>query len=407
MLKGRATPEGTAAFADASPADARNYANVRGLTLSNVGIGTYLGEADSRTDLAVEAAVRASAAEGVNVIDTAINYRAQRAERSVGRAVAAMAAAAGGGGGDGGGDGGGGAPPVPREALFISTKNGYVTHDAEKPGGFWEQVKEQYTDTGIVKEGDISSGYHCMTVRFLEDQLEKSRANLGLECIDLLYLHNAVEGQMRDMGRGAFADALAAAFEMYERQRRAGRIAFYGMATWECFRAEPGSAQHMSLEDVAGMAAEASGGEPSGHGLAFIQMPFNAHYDEALLRRNQQAGGGGGGGGGAPVSALDAAGRLGIGVFASAPLMQGRLLAPGVMPEFLGIASPAARALQLARSAPGVTAALVGQKSAEHTAENMSVMGMPPVPPGEFGSLVERLVSSSPRAARAGQQQGP
>ena len=61
MLKGRATPEGTAAFADASPADARNYANVRGLTLSNVGIGTYLGEADSRTDLAVEAAVRASA----------------------------------------------------------------------------------------------------------------------------------------------------------------------------------------------------------------------------------------------------------------------------------------------------------------------------------------------------------
>lgn len=405
MLRGRATTEGTAAFADASPADARNYANVRGLTLSNVGIGTYLGEADSRTDLAVEAAVRASAAEGVNVIDTAINYRAQRAERSVGRAVAAMAMAAAGGGGGGGDGGGGGAPPVPREALFISTKNGYVTHDAEKPGGFWEQVKEQYTDTGIVREGDISSGYHCMTVRFLEDQLEKSRANLGLECIDLLYLHNAVEGQMRDMGRGAFADALAAAFEMYERQRRAGRIAFYGMATWECFRAEPGSAQHMSLEDVAGMAAEASGGEPGGHGLAFIQMPFNAHYDEALLRRNQQAGGGGGGG--ASVSALEAAGRLGIGVFASAPLMQGRLLAPGVMPEFLGIASPAARALQLARSAPGVTAALVGQKSAEHTAENMSVMGMPPVPPGEFGSLVERLVSSSPRAARAGRQQEP
>ena len=391
MIAGRATPEGTAAFADASPADARNYSNARGLTVSNVGIGTYLGEADAQTDLAVEAAVKASVGAGVNVIDTAINYRAQRAERSVGRAVEALAK-------EGGEGGSGGGPAAPREALFVSTKNGYVTHDAEAPGGFWEQVKEQYTGTGIMGEGDMSSGYHCMTVRFLEDQLERSRRNLGLECIDLLYLHNAAEGQLRDRGRGAFMDALASAFEMYERQRRAGRIAFYGMATWECFRAEPGSPQHLSLADVAGIAAEASGEGAAGHGLAFVQMPLNMHYGEALLRRSQPQAG-------AAVSALEAARGLGIGVFASAPLMQGRLLAPGVMPEFLGIASPAARALQLVRSAPGVTAALVGQKSAGHAAENLSVMGMPPIPPAEFGPLVASLVSSPPRAGGQRQQQ--
>ena len=373
MLPGRATPDATAAFADASPADARNYANARGLTLSNVGIGTYLGEADDQTDRAVEAAVRVAAAAGVNVVDTAINYRAQRAERSVGRALAAMAAADGG---------------PPREAVFVSTKNGYVTHDAEAPGGFWEQVKEHYTDRGIVKEGDISSGYHCMTVRFLEDQLDRSLANTGLECIDLLYLHNAVEGQFRDVERAAFMDALASVFEMYERKRRQGRIAFYGMATWECFRAEPGAAQHLSMADAAAAASDAAGGDE--HGLAFVQMPFNLHYDEALLRRTQDVGG-------ERMCALDAARRLGIGVFASAPLMQGRLLAPGVLPEFLGIASPAARALQFVRSAPGVSAALVGQKSAAHAAENMRVMGMPPVGADEFGRLVGELVSSPPR----------
>lgn len=380
MLAGHATPEATAAFADASPADARNYAGFRGLTLSNIGIGTYLGEADGQTDRAVEAAVRASVAAGVNVIDTAINYRAQRAERAVGRAVAAAAS------------GSGGSEPVPRAALFISTKNGYVSHDAEAPGGFWEQVREQYTDAAVIKEGDISSGYHCMTVRFLEDQLERSLRNTGLECIDLLYLHNAVEGQYRDMERGAFLDALASAFEMYERKRRQGRIAFYGMATWECFRAEPGTAQHLSLEDAAGMAAEAAGGgDGHGHGLAFVQLPFNMHYDEALLRKTQAVGG-------EAMCALDAARRLGIGVFTSAPLMQGRLVhAGGAVPEFLGIRSPAVRALQFVRSAPGVAAALVGQKSAEHTAENMSVMGMPPIPPGEFADLVGSLVSSPPR----------
>lgn len=375
MLAGRATPEATAAFADASLADARNYSNVRGLTLSNVGIGTYLGEADGQTDRAVEAAVAATAMAGVNVVDTAINYRAQRAERSVGRALAAMAAAEG-------------APP--REAMFVSTKNGYVTHDAEAPGGFWEQVKEHYTDRGTVNEGDVSSGYHCMTVRFLEDQLERSLANTGLECIDLLYLHNAVEGQHRDMERGAFMDALASVFEMYERKRRQGRIAFYGMATWECFRAEPGAAQHLSMADAAAVAADAAGGGDEGHGLAFVQLPFNLHYDEALLRRGQDVGG-------ERMCALDAARRLGIGVFASAPLMQGRLLAPGVLPEFLGIESPAARALQFVRSAPGVTAALVGHKSAGHGVENLQVMGMPPLGAEEFGRLVDSLVSSPAR----------
>ena len=386
MLPGRATAEATAAFADASPADARNYSNARGLTLSNVGIGTYLGEADGRTDLAVEASVKASAAAGVNVIDTAINYRAQRAERSVGRALAAMAE--------------GGGPP--REAMFVSTKNGYVTHDAEMAGGFWEQVKGQYTDAGIVGEGDISSGYHCMTARFLEDQLERSLANTGLECIDLLYLHNAVEGQHRDMGRDALADALASAFGLYERKRRQGRIAFYGMATWECFRAEPGTAQHLSMADVAGMAAEAAGAgaeEAGGHGLAFVQMPFNMHYDEALLRRSQEVGG-------EKVCALEAARRLGIGVFASAPLMQGRLLAPGVMPEFLGIDRPAVRALQFVRSAPGVAAALVGQKTEGHAAENLRVMEMPPLGAGEFERLVGELVSSPPPAQPAAGARG-
>lgn len=389
MLAGRATPEATAAFADASPADARNYASARGLTLSNVGIGTYLGEADGPTDLAVEAAVRASVAAGVNVVDTAINYRAQRAERSVGRALAAMAAEEGGG--------------APREAVFVSTKNGYVTHDAELPGGFWDQVRDHYTGAGTVGEGDISSGYHCMTPRFLEDQLDRSLANTGLECIDLLYLHNAVEGQHRDMERGAFMDALASAFEMYERKRRQGRISFYGMATWECFRAEPGAAQHLSMAEADAMAAEAAGGRDGGrdgrHGLAFVQMPFNMHYDEALLRRSQDVGG-------ERVCALEAARRLGIGVFASAPLMQGRLLAPGVLPEFLGIGSPAVRSIQFVRSAPGVAAALVGQKSAAHAAENLRVMEMPPLGAGEFERLVGELVSSPPPNRGASGRQG-
>ena len=51
------------------------------------------------------------------MVDTAINYRLQRAERSVGRALARLA-------GDEGIEGG-------REALFVCTKNGYLSSDGE------------------------------------------------------------------------------------------------------------------------------------------------------------------------------------------------------------------------------------------------------------------------------------
>ena len=38
-----------------------------------------------------------------------------------------------------------------------------------------------------------------MTPTYLSDQLERSLKNLGVESVDLMYLHNAVEGQIKDV----------------------------------------------------------------------------------------------------------------------------------------------------------------------------------------------------------------
>ncbi len=54
-----------------------------------------------------------------------------------------------------------------------------------------------------------------MTIPYLEDQLGRSLKNLGLECIDLLYLHNAVEGQIKDISRDQFLKNLELVFEFY------------------------------------------------------------------------------------------------------------------------------------------------------------------------------------------------
>ena len=366
MISGFATPEGTKKFAQNSGVNQDNFKEFENLTLSNVGIGTYLGDADAKTDELVSAAVKQSILSGVNVVDTAINYRAQKAERSVGKAISELIQE----------------NKITRDQIFVSTKNGYVTNDADVQLGFWEYVKQEYTDKGVVKEGDITSGYHCMTPTYLSDQLDRSLKNLDLECVDLMYLHNAIEGQIKDVSKEQFVKNLQSVFELYEQKRDEGKIKFYGMATWECFRVPNDNTQYLSLEDMVNMAKKVGG---ENHGFKFIQLPFNLYYDQALLGKTQTLQN-------KPVSVLESATRLDIGVFTSVPLMQGRLLQPGVMPEFSDL-KPSMRALQFIRSSPGVIAPLVGQKSTEHVSENLEVMKIPPYSDDEFLNLVKKLTS--------------
>ena len=366
MISGFATSEGTEKFANASNANPLNFKKIHNLTLSNVGIGTYLGNSDEKTDEVVKNAVKQSVLSGVNVIDTAINYRAQKAERSVGRAITELIQE----------------EKITRDQIFLCTKNGYLTNDADVKQDFWEYVKNEYSQKGIISEGDVSSGHHCMTPSYLSDQLERSLRNLSVKCIDLLYLHNAVEGQINDISKDQFLKNLKLVFELYEQKRTEGKIKFYGMATWECFRVSGESPQYLSLEETVNMAKEVGGQD---HGFRFIQLPFNMHYDQALLKKTQLFDG-------VSISILEAASKLGIGVFTSVPFMQGRLLAPGVMPEFNDM-KPAHRALQFIRSSPGVLAPLVGQKSQEHVSENLEIMKIPPLTDDEFISLVKKLTA--------------
>ena len=59
----------------------------RKLTVSALGIGSYLGECTDEEDARYRASIRAALAAGVNVLDTASNYRCQRSERAMGQAI--------------------------------------------------------------------------------------------------------------------------------------------------------------------------------------------------------------------------------------------------------------------------------------------------------------------------------
>ncbi|MDE1829582.1 MAG: aldo/keto reductase [Thaumarchaeota archaeon] len=368
MLQGYATPEGTAQFAKNHPGVAKNhFKQFGGLMLSSIGIGTYLGNPDDATDVLVKDAVVKSVTLGTNVIDTAINYRSQKAERSVGKAIAQLIEK----------------EKSERNQLFVSTKNGYITNDGDINEDFWQNIQTTLVKPGIIKSGDISSGYHCMTIPYLQNQLEKSLANLGLECIDLMYLHNAAEGQLQDITKEDFMKRLGEVFDFYEKQRTAGKIRYYGMATWECFRVPPENPQYLSIFDVAKLATTVGGPQ---NGFKFIQLPYNMYYDQALTGKNHVQDG-------TVFTILEAAAKLGIGVFTSVPLMQAKLLGPDVLPEFGQMTRASHRAIQFVRSTPGVIAPLVGQKSPSHVDENLEIAKTPVMNESEFSDLVRKLSS--------------
>ncbi len=364
MISGFATQDGTAGFAKRQSKVSKNhFKQFTGLTLSSVGIGTYLGNPDDSTDGLVSAAIKTSVKSGINVIDTAINYRAQKAERSVGKAIAELVQS---------GD-------AKREEIFISTKNGYVTNDGDINEEFWVNIQNTLVKPGVIKSGDISSGYHCMTIPYLQDQLNRSMRNLGLDCIDLMYIHNAAEGQLQDMPKEEFTKKLKDVFEFYENQRKTGTIKYYGMATWECFRVPDNHAQYLSIFDIANIAKQVGGQD---NGFRFIQLPYNMYLDQALTLKSQNSN---------QNTILESCIQLGIGVFASVPLMQAKLLAPNVLPEFGNLSKPSHRAMQFVRSTPGIISPLVGQKSQEHVLENLEFLETPVLNETEFSDLIKKL----------------
>src|SRR5690606_41551689 len=83
-LRGCATPEATAAYAarfegEAVPGHFR--LTVDGLTVSSIGLGTYLCEPSDEVDERYQQAIERPLALGCNHFDTAENHRPQRSAR--------------------------------------------------------------------------------------------------------------------------------------------------------------------------------------------------------------------------------------------------------------------------------------------------------------------------------------
>jgi aryl-alcohol dehydrogenase-like predicted oxidoreductase len=357
-----ATAEGTTRYRDCFADRPGHFRHAQGLWLSSIGLGTYLGEATDAVDKAYAQAIGRAVRLGCNVIDTASNYRHQRSERTVGKALKRLLKE----------------DVIQRDEIVIASKGGYLPFSGDLPPDRDRYLRETFIDTGLAAPEDIVNG-QCLAPRFLHAMIKQSLRNLGVGCIDIYYLHNP-ESQLRTVGRAKFRERLLAAFDALEEAADEGLIRYFGLATWNGFRVAPTEPDYLSLSDINALARMARGIK---HRCRFMQLPVNLALPEAITLHNQVVSH-------EKMPVLEAATRFGLSVIGSAALLQARLLDPTADPlraKFNGTTTAAQQCLQFARSTPGVTTALAGMSRVAHVEENLAAACIPPLTSEEYQAL--------------------
>lgn len=354
---GKATTEGTRRYVERFkgkiPED--HFREVQGLFISSIGLGTYLGNMDQQSDRNYEDAIFKALGSGCNLIDTAINYRFMRSEKNIGNALRKAIDE----------------KVVSRDEIVIATK-----------GGFLAAHPKDYIANGICNAEDIVANCHCMTPHYLQNQLSQSLENLGLDTVDIYFIHNP-ETQLSEISRQEFLKRMLAAFQILEKEVQAGKIQFYGTATWDGYRKEEGKRGYISLEELIGLARVAGQGDD--HNFQALQFPYNLAMPEAFLLHNQNFGS-------QRVSVTQAAHNQKMIVLCSASILQGQLaqtLPESIQKFFAQLQTDAQKAIQFVRSTPGVTTALVGMGRPEHVEENLQTAKVAPLTWEKFQDLFE------------------
>ena len=367
LIQGYATSEGTARFqqrhAECLP---RHFRPSQGLWIGSIGLGTYLGDPTEEVDQQYTETAVLAVRGGVNVFDTAVNYRHMHSERAIGRAVAELISSG----------------KVQRDEILLATKGGFLSYDGKEPDDPSAYFQEKLVKSGLAQPEEIVAGCHTLAPRYLDNQIDVSRGNLGVATIDLYYLHNP-ETQLGEVPRDEFLRRLRQALAVLEQAVADGRIRMYGVATWNGFRVKADSQEAISLEEILGVAQEVGGQK---HHFRAIQLPFNVVMPEALSANTQTSNG-------RPVPLLHVAREHGLMVFSSASLLQSHLakgLPAGFQQWIPGLATDAQRAIQFVRSTPGITCALVGMSSRKHLEENIGTASRPPLSLAEYRKMFQK-----------------
>ena len=233
MINGYARKEDTSAYLNKHKVKRRDLSS---FSVSPLAIGTHLGNMDDTDSQLYQASIEHGLINGINFIDTAINYRGMRSERDIGSVISRLIDRR----------------TIKREEIVISTKAGIIPGDIDA-----ELVPKDYLENMLLKPKIIHQSdlnivdhhRHVLAPSYYQFAIEQSKKHLGLNTIDIHYIHNP-EISMQVLGADEFYRQLRQLFFFYEEQVNKKNIRYYGFATLDGFCSDPDDNRYISLERV-------------------------------------------------------------------------------------------------------------------------------------------------------------
>ncbi len=333
MIKGYATREKTLNYLNNHES---KYRETTWFYCSPIAIGTHLGDMTNEDSELYEKTIKYCLRNGVNFIDTALNYRGMKSEKDIGKVLESLITN----------------KELDRSEFVISTKAGLIPGDIDAGLVPSDYLKYVLLKKEIIQEKEIQTvahQKHVLTPSYFQFALNQSRTHLGLETIDIYYLH-VPEISMKVLGEEAFYKMLEELFYFFEQQVKKQTIRFYGLATWLGLITDSDEKGYISLEKTEKIARKVGG---LSHHFRFIQVPLNSSLPGANNRETQSVSG-------IALTVLEAARNLDIHVTTSAPFNLGKDV------------ENTDEILRFLMNTKDILSTMVGMKRVNHAKENIA-----------------------------------
>ncbi len=342
------------------------YIKHNDLVFSKLGLGTFSKEPYKEENYVFHyiEGVKEAIRRGINLIDTASNYRYGQSEKEIGIALKELFDE----------------EAIRREELIICSKGGFIQLDYPFPENPYLWIDEKIIKAKLATKDDIELDQHCLTADFIEWSCKKSLKNLGIDSIDIYFLHNP-EMQLLKLGYKKFLKKIESIFKRFEKMADSGKIKYYGIATWNGFTNSTSSNELMNLEDLVQIAKKVAG---ESHHFKYIQTPFNIAKTSIYTLETQKVNG-------EKCTLLQAAHRLKIGVISSSSLLQMNLFKNSFKAETgylldskMVLENDIQLALQFVRSTPGIISSLFASKAPIHIKKNLEITKIKATPRANY-----------------------
>jgi aryl-alcohol dehydrogenase-like predicted oxidoreductase len=325
------------------------FRELESMTFSEIGIGTFGGEAKNIVDDKIVRSCVDAVKNGINVIDTSPAYRYHRSEKAVGRALKLLDA-----------------DSLRQETILIS-KAGIITSDSPRVSTA-EHVEQDLLPAGV-QPGQMLGTVYSISPAYLDFSLQRSLKHLGRERLDL-FLLESVEVIAERVSEENLLLLLEQAFSFLEQCVETGTIRSYGISSHSGFTLAAGEKGHLPLDRILQCARNCGG---NSHHFRFLQTPLSLGDLRPLNTLTATTDG--------TLTLPETAASYDLHFLAYMPLAQGQLvddLPPEIAECFPECVTDSLRAIQFVRSAPGVRHVTVGMRNRSHLDENLQLRSITP-----------------------------